>query len=146
MGIRFVLYMVSGVFSEMTFYAFRVFLTVKPRDYHLPAKTFLWMYPVYGSLVFIFEPIHNAIRLWPWWGRGVAYVIGCFVVEYVAGWIIKRITGKIPWDYSYSRLHLHGLIRWDYTPVWLAFGFILERLHDAFIATGPVLLRALVGG
>ncbi len=138
--------MVAGVFMEMTFFAVRVFLTVKPRDYRLPATTFLWMYPAYGSLVFIFEPIHNAIVHWPWWWRGTLYVAGCFAVEYALGWGIKRIIGKIPWDYSYARTHIHGLIRLDYTPVWLLFGFVLERLHTAFLAAAPVLQSALLRG
>lgn len=47
------------------------------------------------------------------------------------GWGLRRATGRCPWDHSYARWNVDGLIRLDYFPVWVVLGFLLERLHDA---------------
>ncbi|MDC0716796.1 putative ABC transporter permease [Nannocystis bainbridge] len=100
----------------------------------LLGHTYVWMFPLYGAGGLLFEPIHEAIRGWPWLGRGALWMVLIFVVEYVAGAALCRLTGRCPWDYSYSRYHLHGLIRFDYMPVWFLFGLVLERFHDAVAA------------
>ncbi|MCY1013495.1 hypothetical protein OV079_49805 [Nannocystis pusilla] len=101
----------------------------------LLGHTYLWMFPLYGAGGLLFERVHEAIRGWPWLGRGALWIVLIFIVEYVAGAALCRLTGRCPWDYSYSRYHLHGLIRFDYAPVWFAFGLALERVHDAVAAT-----------
>ena len=100
----------------------------------LLGHTYLWMFPLYGVGGLLFERVHDAIRGWPWPGRGALWTVLIFAVEYVAGAALCRLTGRCPWDYSYSRYHLHGLIRFDYVPVWFAFGLALERVHDAVAA------------
>lgn len=99
------------------------------RDVRLTAKTYLWMFPIYGSVV-IFEPIHDAIRLWPVGVRGIVWVLLCFSIEYLTGWALRKIFGKAPWNYSRAALNIHGLIRLDYAPVWFAAGLLFERIHD----------------
>lgn len=97
----------------------------------LVGHTYLWMFPLYGLGGLLFEPLHEALRASPWALRGAAWMLGIFVVEYAAGWLLCRLTGRCPWDYSYSRYHVDGLIRVDYAPVWFSFGLLLERVHDA---------------
>jgi uncharacterized membrane protein len=97
------------------------------------------MFPIYGSAALLFEPVHDAVRGAPWGLRGLAYAIGIFAVEYVAGAALSRATGRCPWDYSASRASVHGYIRLDYAPVWFAFGLLLERLHDALRLIEPAL-------
>ena len=72
-------------------------------------------------------------------------MLGIFAVEYAAGWALKRVTGRCPWDYSYARSSVHGYIRLDYAPVWFAFGMMLERVHDVMIAVDEPLRKALWG-
>ncbi|MCI0390089.1 MAG: hypothetical protein MOB07_15165 [Acidobacteria bacterium] len=37
-----------------------------------------------------------------------------------------------------TRFLLYGfLISWDYLPIWFIFGFMLEYLHDRFVAITP---------
>lgn len=100
----------------------------------LQGHTYLWMFPLYGLGGLLFEPCHEAIRDWHWLGRGLLWTVLIFVVEYFAGKLLCRLTGRCPWDYSYSRWHLHGMIRFDYAPLWFGFGFLLERVHDAVAA------------
>ncbi len=57
-------------------------------------------------------------------------MVGIFVIEAIAGLLLKVFTGRCPWDYSYARWHVGGVIRLDYAPVWFAFGMVLERVHD----------------
>lgn len=109
----------------------------------LAGQTYLWMLPIYGSAALFFEPIHEAVRALPWAARGAIYMTGLFAVEYVAGWLLRRLTGACPWDYSYARTSVHGYIRLDYAPVWFVFGLVLERVHDVAVAVEPALRAAL---
>jgi Putative ABC-transporter type IV len=103
--------------------------------WRLEGTTYLWMLPIYGGGGLVFERVHAAVALWPWYFRGAVYCVGAFAIEAASGWILKWVTGQIPWDYSYSRASaLGGAIRLDYVPVWFAFGMMLERVQ-AFIAT-----------
>ena len=105
--------------------------------------TTLWMFPLYGAAAVVFEPLHDAVRAWPWPARGALYAAGLFAVEALAGLALKRATGRCPWDYSYARFSVGGVIRLDYAPLWFAFGLGLERLHDALVAVEPALRAAL---
>ena len=91
------------------------------------------MLPVYGLAQPLFEPAHERLR-----GRGLparagAYAMGCAAVEYLSGRALRRLRGAAPWDYSHARLHLDGLVRADYLPLWAAYGLALERLHDRLV-------------
>lgn len=100
-----------------------------PIDRRLAGRTYLWMFPIYGAGGLAFERVHALIAPWPWPLRGALYMLGCFAIEAAAGLAIKRATGKIPWDYSYARWHVAGVIRLDYVPVWFTFGLLLELLE-----------------
>ncbi len=91
------------------------------------------MLPIYGLAVFLFEPLHNFLRPYPWPLRGLVYVAGIYVVEFLTGWLLRIITGKCPWDYSQARFQFMGLVRWDYAPVWFGFCFALEWLHNLLL-------------
>jgi uncharacterized membrane protein len=111
-------------------------------DARLMGHTYLWMLPIYGGGGLLFEVVHGAIAPYPWAVRGAIYMVGCFVVEYISGWLIKVASGTIPWDYSERRWHVHGLIRLDYAPVWFCFGLLLERVEAVVRAIEPVLRAA----
>lgn len=98
-------------------------------DVCLTAKTYLWMFPIYG-LAKVFEPLHDIIRLWPVWRRGTVWVLLYFAVEYLTGWLLSIMLGTIPWDYSQAAFNIQGLIRLDYAPAWFGAGILFERIHD----------------
>ena len=75
------------------------------------------MLPLYGTAALLFEPEHEAVRHLPLLARGLVYTAGIFGVEYAGGFLLKRLTGACPWDYSYARASVHGYIRLDYVPV-----------------------------
>lgn len=94
-------------------------------------QTSLWVLPVYGVAAPLFEPVHDRLRRRPPVLRGAAYGLGFTAVEYTSGRVFRRLRGEAPWDYSHARVHLHGLVRADYLPLWAAYGLALERVHDA---------------
>ncbi len=60
---RFVAYGLLGWCAEVTFTAVHDF--ARERDPRLPSRTSLWMFPIYGLLAPLYEPLHDAIRVWP---------------------------------------------------------------------------------
>lgn len=98
-------------------------------DVRLTAKTYLWMFPIYGLAV-LFEPVHDRIRAWPITLRGLVWMVLFFAVEYASGWLLRFLTGVSPWDYSHARWQIDGLIRLDYAPVWFGVGLLFEKVHD----------------
>jgi len=108
------------------------------RDPRAVGYSFLWMIPIYGLLIFI-EPMRVVLAPLPFYGRGVIYVIALWIVEYVGGWFIKKISGRCPWDYSASKFNLHGYLRWDFFPFWFVFTLLVEWLSGKFIALTPAI-------
>jgi hypothetical protein len=113
-----------------------------PIDWRLPAHTSWWMFPIYGLIAPLYEPIHNRLRSAnrPWWQRGVIYSAGILGVEAVTGALLQWRIGAIPWDYSgKTRWQWRGLTRFDYAPLWFGVGLALEPIHDWLVAWGPLL-------
>ena len=142
MGARFVVYGLLGWVAEIVWTA----VSEKWKGaggWRLQGWTYLWMFPIYGLCAPLFEPVHDRIRYLPMALRGGVWVTGFFAVEYAAGWALRRLTGRCPWDYTGARFHLHGLIRWDYAPLWFCFGLFMEQVHDRLVLLTPALRAAL---
>jgi uncharacterized membrane protein len=119
-------YGLAGWCLEIVWTGFGSLLVGDPR---LTAKTYLWMFPIYGLAVF-FEPIHNFIRPWPALVRGLFWMLAFFAVEFLTGWLLRFFFGVSPWDYSGATFQYQGLIRLDYAPVWFVLGLLYEKMHD----------------
>ncbi|MGI5838495.1 MAG: putative ABC transporter permease [bacterium] len=124
--IRFFLYGLAGWAAEIIWTGAGSALR---GDARLTGRTYLWMLPIYGCLIFL-EPVHDRIRHQPWYVRGTIWLLLIWAGEYLAGWFLAAAVGACPWDYSAARYNIHGLIRLDYGPVWFVAGFLFERLHD----------------
>lgn len=146
MWIRFVLYGLGGWCGEVIFTALTE--SVPRRDWRLTGTTYLWMFPIYGSLALFYEPVHDAIRGWPWPGRMVVYALGFTAVELLAGWLIARLSGSCPWDYvaAGKRWAINPYIRWDFFPVWALIGLVLEPVDDFLVRLTPAIVTAAAGG
>jgi len=145
---RFVVYGLLGWALEITWNAGHRALSPQPDlvggRWRLAGVTYLWMFPIYGSMVFLYEPLHGVLRAWPWPGRATAYAAAFMAVEYMAGWLIRRATGTCPWEYAgRARWHIHGLVRLDYAPAWALLGLALEPVHDFLVRLTPLALQAL---
>ena len=141
MLIRFVLYGLGGWCGEVVFTALTV--SVPRRDWRLVGTTYLWMFFIYGSIVFLYEPVHDQIRDLPLLLRAVIWSLGFTTVELISGWLIARLTGRCPWGYSGKRFAINPYIRWDYFPVWAVVGLALESIHDFLVRLTPAIEQAL---
>jgi hypothetical protein len=88
------------------------------------------MFPIYGLLQPMFEPLHDALRDRPVAVRAAAYAAGIMATEYATGKVIRKLVGKAPWDYTYAKVHIDGLVRPAYAPLWAAVGLAMEPVHD----------------
>lgn len=121
---RFFIYGFIGWFFEIFWTALG---SLWNRDYRLMGKTSVWMFFIYGSVVF-FEPVCAGMEGLPIALRGLVYVLLIFVTEYAAGSALRKAS-VCPWDYSGARFAVNGLIRLDYAPVWFLVGLMYERVY-----------------
>jgi uncharacterized membrane protein len=142
MLIRFIIYGLLGVSAEVMVSAVLHKYEGKEPNWSLRGQSYIWSVPLYGLIAPLFEPLHDAIRIWPWLLRGGIYVCCFWLVEYTAGWTLRRAFGACPWSYAHCRFNLHGLIRWDFFPLWFGFGMLLEYLHDRLIILTPHIVAA----
>ncbi len=106
------------------------FFSLLQGNMQMPAFTYIWMFFVYGSAVWL-EPIHDALRTVHWFVRGTVWTLAIFGIEYATGWLLSILLGACPWDYSLTAsYHINGLIRLDYIPVWFTVGLLFEKTHD----------------
>jgi uncharacterized membrane protein len=143
MLVRFCIYGLLGWCLEVMWSAVTEKAWGKQRDWRLVGHTYLWMFPIYGLLAPLGEPLHNFLRAYFWLWRGLAYLAAIWIVEFVCGWTIKKLTGACPWDYSDLPGNLHGIVTLAYAPVWFILGLGFERVHDALIKLTPALYHAL---
>ena len=142
MLIRYVLYGLGGWCGEVVFTALTN--SLPKRDWRLVGTTYLWMFPIYGLLAVFYEPVHDLIRDLPLLVRAIIWSIGFTTIELITGWLITRVTGRCPWDYSDRRLAINAYIRWDYFPIWAIIGLALEPVHDFLVRLTPAIEEALL--
>lgn len=114
-------------------YAFEVAFSAlhdMQRGREVRLRTSPWMLPVYALLLPLYEPVHDRLRGRPLPVRATAYGLGFLAVEYASGTVFRRLLGEAPWDYTYAKRHVNGLIRPDYLFLWALAGLLCERLHD----------------
>jgi len=144
--LRFLIYGCLGWCGEIIFTAITDRLSGQAKNWLLMGVTSLWYFPMYGSIAILYEPLHDLLRPQFFLIRAVAYLIGFWVIEYVGGWLIWKMAGHKPWDYTHSPGgSLHGLIRWNFIFVWPLYGLALEPVHDFLVKVTPMLLQAMGG-
>jgi len=100
-------------------------------DLRLTGHSYVWMFPIYGLAYPLYAWSGPLLHTLPWFARGVVYVGAFFVVELVAGWLLRRAIGRCPWEDGYraARWGVHGLIRLDYAPAWFVVSLLFERIY-----------------
>jgi uncharacterized membrane protein len=140
MLIRFIIYGLGGWCGEVVFTALTD--SVPSRDWRLLGTTYLWMFPIYGLIAVFYEPVHDLIRDFPLLVRALIWSLGFTTVELITGWLITRVTGRCPWDYSGKRFAINAYIRWDFFIVWALIGLALEPVHDFLVVLTPAIIEA----
>jgi len=89
------------------------------------------MFFVYGMIALL-EPVFRLVAPMPIYVRGLLYAMCIFAGEFLTGSLLKRME-VCPWDYSATKYHVKGLIRWDYLPVWVVAGLVFEWVYWAIV-------------
>jgi uncharacterized membrane protein len=133
--IRFYLWATLGLSTEIFFTAFSdLFIAIrdhKPIDWGLGGHSYVWMTFIYGSGSLIFPFGHRHLKGFHLLIRIFLIAIGIFVVEFITGFILDKVTGHCPWEYT-ARWNVMGYIRLDYLPAWMVFGYMIERADELF--------------
>ncbi|QSQ12630.1 putative ABC transporter permease [Myxococcus landrumensis] len=128
---RFFLYGCTGWVLEVLFTGAGAALK---RDRSATATTYLWMHPIYGGTALALEHVSARLKPYPRPVRALAYTALIFGAEYATGWLLRRLLGRCPWDYSPHRWSVHGLIRLDYAPAWYLTALLFEPVRDGLLS------------
>jgi uncharacterized membrane protein len=141
--LRFIVYGLGGWCAEVIWTALGDRLSGRQSDWRLRGTTYLWMFPLYGMLAIFYEPLHDRLRSRHVLMRAMLYMLGLFAGEFGAGWLLQKLIGACPWDYTrFSRRHVRGFFNLDYAPVWALAGLALEPVHDWLVRLTPAIRQA----
>jgi hypothetical protein len=104
----------------------------KKIDWALLGYSPVWMVPIYGSSIFVFPLAYGQVGEYSLFLRALVYGIVILIIEFASGYIIKLLTGKIPWHYR-SRWTLGGFVRLYYLPFWMVAGLVIEFVYKNVI-------------
>jgi len=120
---RALIYGAVGVNLEVAFTA------IKAKKPELQGFTQVWVVPIYAAGAMAVEILrknpqfkNTNVLL-----RAIAYALIFFSIEYSAGYGIKKMIGKCPWEYT-GKYSVHGYIKASYFPIWCALGLLAERV------------------
>lgn len=125
----FILYGGLGVTTEVFFTAIVNLIDAgNLDDLSLKGQSYIWMFPIYGLTAILFPIGFDLLK-------GLNRVIRYFIygavillVELITGFLLEQFTGRCPWEYQ-TGWHFGGYIRFDYLPLWMCFGAMLEEYH-----------------
>jgi uncharacterized membrane protein len=118
-----------GITAEIFFTAITAQINAWPEieNWRLKGESYIWMFPIYGIAGWAFPIILPKIQHLHFVVRTLIYAIGILTVEFITGWMLDVFTGQCPWEYT-TGWHVMGYIRLDYTPFWMLFGGMVERV------------------
>lgn len=147
-ALRFVFYASLGVAAEVVFTAVcaRLGLVLTPDlddaeargSLRLKGHSFVWMLPIYGAGLLVFERVHDVVRAEPWLVRAAVYVALLYAIELGASLVLARLTGARVWRWV-GRGAIGGHVHLAMAPLWFVATLALEPLHDALVrvVSGP---------
>lgn len=127
---QFLIFGTLGMLAEVVFNSVKGLLM--ERTYELKGHTSVWMFPIYGLIALIFPLVSYRIGAFPWFIRGIVYMVLFYVVEYVSGIVLRKMR-VCPWEYP-AKYSLNGLIYFPYAPVWFLVGLGVERIYPTVLA------------
>lgn len=167
---RFVVYGTVGLASEVLFlnltrwarltpllaWAFRFDWRVDPRleltavwkapQVALFGQVSLWMFFVYAICsLFIIEPMYRRLKRAPLLARGVAYALAILGYEWVAGNVLKQLTGMAIWIYA-DPWAIGGMTSLALVPSWIGTGLFAEALYRGMVVLEPLVVAASATG
>jgi len=133
--VRFYLWGTLGLSTEIFFTAtVAMYHALKDQtrpDWGLSGHSYIWMFFIYGIGALLFPLGHKHLRGFHLLLRIFLVAIGIFIVEFITGFILDKVTGHCPWQYT-NRWNIMGYIRLDYLPAWMIFAYVIERADELF--------------
>ena len=123
--VKVLLYGHVGLLIEIWFTALHSVIFLK--DVKAPGRTYLWMIPIYGLAAIALGGLHAVLPRYLFIPLALLFI---YCAEASAGLILKKLTGRIPWDYGSAKFGIAGLVRLDYAPFWLLAVICFDRLSD----------------
>ncbi len=129
MAFQMLVFACVGVALEVAFTAVVDFTRTK--DWRLRGQSYLWMFPIYALVPVFLSRLHPLVGGSALPVRLLVYTALVYAVEYLSGWLLRRLTGACPWEKGYlgRRWAVHGLIRLDYAPAWALACWLFETLY-----------------
>lgn len=125
-----------GVTTEVVFTAlYPIFSDSVNFSWSLSGNSYVWMIFIYGSASIAFPFGFKLISKWHVVIRALVYGLVILGVELLSGALLKTLLGACPWEYQ-EGWHYDGLIRFDYLPLWMVFGMMLEAIHRFNLRVG----------
>jgi len=147
-------YLLGGIFKiYMSIFISAIFISIgitmeviwtalvwffKKRNIKFVGSTSLWMIPLYAITPYMFYLVIKYLPNSSIFLRSLIYLMVIFLLEYIYGWIFKKILQVPLWDYSrdtedhtgyYCKYNLKGLIALEFTPLWYIVGIIGELIY-----------------
>ncbi len=97
------------------------------KSLELTGEVSLMLFPLFGLIIVLYPLVAVRVSSLPWYGRGIAYTLAFFIVQYAAGFILTK-AGRCPWSYS-GKGSLGGLVNISDAPLWFASGLAVEHVY-----------------
>lgn len=130
-----ILYGCAGWIVEILFTGVHSLIT---KNWRGTAQTYIWMAWIYGLGAISLKAIKDNIVLSDNFYLNAAlmsimlYTPLIFGIEFLSGLALKKLVGRIPWEYGPSRFSAMGLVRFDYAPYWAILGFVFHVIEKHF--------------
>jgi len=131
MIIRFIIYGAIGCLMEVLWTGLGALIN---KNYRLSSNTSLWMFFIYGAVIML-EPVFHLVSPLNFLLRGLMYAFLILLGEFITGTLLKR-ADVCPWDYSHTRFHVRGVVRFDYLPAWAVAGLVFEQIYWTLVRIG----------
>lgn len=133
---KFILFGMFGICFQLFITALKK--SVLNRSLELTGEASLILFPVYGLIAFIYPVIAIRVGGFPWYVRGIIYMLIIYITQYLVGLGLTQIK-LCPWKYT-SRWSLHGLVQLSDAPLWFATGLIIDWLYPYVKSATDVIL------
>lgn len=98
--------------------------------------------PMYGTAFFLLVLSNERLSI-----NGIPLIFLCFLIptgiEYISGYILKKIFNKTYWDYSHLKYNINGLISLKFSLYWTTLSFagiclLQPAIHNFYLSTKEV--------
>ena len=126
-------FVLAGITMEVCWTSILNF--IKTKNPRLTGETYLWMFPIYAVVPFIYIFVLSQFQTANIFLKGIIYMTGFYLLEFITGYLIKKAVGVSPWNYEDFSIkifgkkyksNLKGLICLEYAPIWYLCGIIGE--------------------